>query len=229
MSRTFGCSESEALDILGLWDLPEGMVLESAELAKTATRSDVRDVDGTLLTNSGLVHGFRDEMSATFRASSRNPDIANYDGSDANGWCIDEVTVSTAKGQKARLALRAHAHRKTAAGTIQIHQEAARVGASDIPRFGGFGASAFGFSLGVAAASLQSGSYTVRFLHKDADDEEGNWLCGKTYGAVAAAKFEAIDDTDWIVPSGWTRVRAGEAERNAAFGRRTLSIEKTLW
>lgn len=229
MARTFGCSASAALDILGAWDLPEGMVLESAERTSTATRTDVRDAKGQIIAGSAKVHGFREELAATFRASDPVISVASYSGEDAAGWCIDEFSISTAKGQKAQLAIRAHAHRKTPDGALQNHQEATWSTVADIPPFPWFGASRFGLGIGVADASLQSGTYTVRFLHADADDLDGNWLCGKTIGAVATATFEAVDDTDWSVPQGWTRTTAGTAERNSAYGRRSLAIEKTLF
>lgn len=236
MSRTFGCSESDAESIFYharfCWNIL-GMRLQRAEKTRSTTRTDVRDVDGTIISGSEREHGFRDEATATWKAAAsfvREPgSYMTLLHTPRNGWSIDEVTFSTAKGQKLQLTLRAHAHRKTENGSLCTHQSIGDKNV-EIRPFSWFGASTFGWSLGVAAASLQSGSYTVRFLHKDAEDEEGNWLCGKTYGAVAAATFEAIDDdTNWTIPYGWTLVRAGEAERNAAFGRRTLSIEKTLW
>lgn len=239
MARTFGCSASEALTVFSairsLWTL-YGMVLQTAERTRTCQSSVVRDVTGVKIAGSERQYDFRDEMTATWKAAASGyvfrgapayfPDLHE----NKNGWCFDEISFSTAKGAKATATAKAHAHRLASGGALCSHQNlAATVPGAEVRPFFWFGASTFDFSLGVDAAGLQSGVYTVRFLHGDAYGLDGNWLCGKTHGAVASATFEAIDDTDWTTPSGWTRKSDGSVRGNTAYGRRTATFEKVIF
>lgn len=208
------------------------MVVVSTSHEQTAKTEDIRDVDGALLVANAAVHGWRDTLKMVLRSrvTGSIPGATNHDVHDREA-CFDEISILTAKGERSTLTVSAHMHRKPVNGSlaIQAHQTVSGQHYS-LPAFAGFGVSTFGLSsLGVEAASLQSGTYTIKFLHADADGLDGNWLCGKTYGAVATATFEAIDDTDWTVPNGWTRKTSGEEERNTVHAQRKLTIEKTLF
>lgn len=239
MSRHFGVAWSGVVyDYLepqfeGFTD--DYMVVVSTSHEQTAKSEDIRDAKGVLLEASAAVHGWKDTLQLVLRSrvTGTIPGVPNHDvhnGGDGT-CCLDEIAIHTAKGEKSTLTVSAHMHRKPVNGSLAIQQHQTVSGQHySLPAFAGFGVSTFGLSsLGVAAASLQSGTYTIKFLHADADGLDGNYLCGKTYGAVATASFEAIDDTDWNTPSGWTRKADGSADSNTVHGRRTATFEKVIF
>ena len=234
MTRRFGTDKTGAAD----WLIPafesytdDYMVLAEAKHTRTAEITEVRDVNGILIPNSVKVHGWRDALEIVLRSRVTGTiPAADGDWHTASTTCsVDRIEIATAKGEKAAMTISGHMHRKTAGGNPESHQTVSGKHCS-LPAFAGFGASTFGLSgLGVAPASLQRATYVLDFIHTDADDTEGNWLCGKTHGVKATATFEAIDETDWGTPDGWTRKEAGDEERNTAYARRRLTIEKVLF
>ncbi len=129
--------------------------------------------------------------------------------------------VSTSKGARATASASGHSHID---GTGTNHEDSGRT--ATVPGFNGFGASAFGLSLGVDPSELQSGTYRVEIMHEDDDDNVGNFLCGSSYGEKHTATFEAVSDTPFTVPEGWLREDNGPSEGNTAHKRQTLTIVK---
>lgn len=232
MTRRFGTDKTGAAD----WLIPafesytdDYMVLAEATHSKTADITEVRDEKGVLVDGSVTVHGWRDVLQIVLRSRVTGTIPARADDWHLSTPCsVDRIEIATAKGEKAAMTISGHMHRQTEGGAPVTHQTVSGKHSS-LPAFAGFGASAFGLGVGVEAASLQSATYVLDFIHADDDDEEGNWLCGRTHGAKATATFEAIEETDWTVPAGWTRKDTGSEERNTAFARRRLVIEKALF
>jgi len=129
--------------------------------------------------------------------------------------------INTAKGAFATVSASGHSHID---GTGTEHEDAGRT--AIIPAFNGRGASAFGLTLGPTVAELQSGRYRGEILHEDDDDNDGDFLCGSSYGEKHTASFEAVSDTPFVVPTGWVRADNGPAEGNRAHKRQTLTIVK---
>lgn len=138
---------------------------------------------------------------------------------------VERITINTAKGARATVTIAGHKH---IGGTGTAHNDLGRTVA--LPSFNGFGTSAFGLTVGVPAASLQSATYDVAFNHFDDDDGLGNFLCGSVVGEKHTASFEAVDETAWVIPSGWIEEAGnpdGESDQsNAGHGRRKLTIVK---
>lgn len=143
----------------------------------------------------------------------------------ADPTALESVTVTTTKGVHATGSASGHLH---VGGTNSDHNASSRT--VTIPEFAGFGASAFGLSIGVPEASLQSSSYTIEIGHTDDQDNGGNFLCGTSHGEKHTATFEAVDETDWTIPSGWIaseNMPDGESiEANNAHMRRRFTIVK---
>lgn len=137
----------------------------------------------------------------------------------------ESITINTAKGTRATVAINGHKH---IGGTGTNHNANGR--SIDLPAFNGFGASAFGLTLGVPASSLQSGTYVITIGHTDDDDASGNFLCGTSHGEKHTASFEAVDETAWTIPDGWGEEAGqpnGESDQaNNAHGKRRLTIVK---
>ena len=193
----------------------------------TSSSTDAADDEaGEYAPASQIAFGKKQSLPANYKAQisgSISGKTVEVGGDDA--VAAESITITTAKGARATVAIAGHKH---IGGTGTVHNDHARTIA--LPTFKGFGASAFGLTLGVPAASLQSGTYAIAIGHTDDDDADGNWLCGTSHGEKHTASFEAVDETNWSIPEGWIEEAGqpnGESDQsNAGHGRRKLTIVK---
>lgn len=193
----------------------------------TSSSTDAADDEvGEYAPASQVSFGKTQSLSANYKAQI-NGDISGktLTAGAAQPGAAESLTINTAKGTRATVAISGHRH---IGGTGTNHNDNGRTVA--LPTFRGFGTSVFGLSIGVPAASLQSGTYEITFNHTDDDDADGNFLCGTTHGEKRKASFEAVDETDWTIPEGWVEEAGqpdGESDQaNNAHGRRRLTIVK---
>lgn len=151
--------------------------------------------------------------------------LAAFEAGGGVAIAFERLTVTLAKGTNAKLVANGHQH---IGGTGSLHTARARD--ITVPAFPGFGTSLFGLTVGPAAASIQSATYTVELGHIDEDDGMGNWLCGASKGEKHTVSFEAIENTAWVVPSGWKRVEDSPTPSQSAGGFEStrFSIFKTV-
>ena len=193
----------------------------------TSSSTDAADDEnGEYAPASQISFGKKQSLPANYKAQisgAISGKSVTTGGDDA--VAAESITIATTKGARATVAISGHKH---IGGTGTVHNDKGRTIA--LPSFNGFGASAFGLSLGVPAASLQSGTYAIALGHTDDDDADGNFLCGTTHGEKHTASFEAVDETAWTVPEGWIEEAGqpdGESDQaNNAHGRRRLTIVK---
>ena len=196
----------------------------------TSVQVDVtQDEDGEWIPDSKAEFGKRTDLSWTLKSNKNGsysfPALTLENPGELDVMALDSVTINTAKGQKATVNIAGHIHDQSpSSNTIVGHDTRTR--ATTIPAFPGFGASAFGLSVGVAEASLQSGTYSLQFEHVDEQAADGNQLCGITHGVKHTVTLEAVEDTAWTVPQGWTEESDGHNQANTAYRRRTLTISK---
>lgn len=230
VTRTFGSDSDKAYQLLcpcdEFLDYFDNMVVESCNFTESQQVDITQDEDGEYIPGSKAEFGKREELQITFKAKTtgtiQSLELQNPGALDSAA--VTNVTISTAKGQKATVSVTAHRH-LTSAGVASLSHDT-RERSTTIPAFACFGASTFGLTLGVDSASLQSGTYTIEFLHTDEDAADGSHLCGITHGVKHTATFEAVEDTDWTIPEGWVLETKGENESNTAYRRRTLTISK---
>ena len=193
----------------------------------TTSSSDAADDSlGEFAPASQIAFGKKQSLPASYKAQVSTAIAAKtLTCGDAEAVAVESITINTTKGSRATVAINGHKH---IGGTGTVHNANARV--VTLPDFNGFGASAFGLTLGVPAASLQSGSYAITIKHMDDDDYQGNFLCGTCYGEKHVASFEAVDETAWTIPAGWVEEGGqpdGESDQaNNAHGKRKLTIAK---
>lgn len=193
----------------------------------TASSSDCADDEaGEYAPASQVSFGKKQSLPASYKAqvsTSISGKTVTTGGDDA--VAAETIAINTAKGARATVSINGHKH---IGGTGTAHNALDRV--VSLPTFKGFGASAFGLSIGVPAASLQFGTYEIALGHTDDDDADGNFLCGSTHGEKHTASFEAVDETPWTIPEGWVE-EGGQPDSesdqaNNAHGRRRLTIVK---
>ena len=213
-----------AADPYGLADAD--LALISLGRGTTASTDAADDGLGEYAPASQVSFGKKQAIPATYKAqitgavSGKTLTVGG-----AAAVAVERITINTAKGARATVAIAGHKH---IGGTGTVHNDHART--VSLPSFNGFGTSTFGLSLGVPASSLQSASYDVAFNHFDDDDGTGNFLCGSVVGEKHTASFEAVDETAWTIPNGWVEEAGqpdGESDQsNAGHGRRKLTIVK---
>lgn len=154
----------------------------------------------------------------------------------AGTQAITQLTINTQAGQFATINITGHKH-----GTGDSHNKSERT--ITIPDFIGFGASLFDVegdfgeseTLGVTETELQSSSYQISIEHKDEITNEGDFLCGSSYGVTETLSFEAISDTAWntaaLEEAGWVVQQGnlgedGKEEGNTAHVSRRITLVK---
>ena len=220
-THPFGVTAS---DPYGLAD--SDLALVSLGRGTSSSTDAADDSDGEYAPASQVSFGKKQSLPANYKAqingaiSGKSVDV----GAD-EPVAAESITINTAKGARATVQIAGHKH---LGGTGTNHNDNARTIA--LPTFSGFGASNFGLTLGVPTSSLQSGVYTISIGHTDDDDYQGNFLCGTSHGEKHTASFEAVDETNWSIPSGWIEEAGqpdGESDQsNAGHGRRRLTIVK---
>lgn len=213
-----------AADPYGLAD--EDLALVSLGRGTSSSSDAADDSNGEYAAASQISFGKKQSLPANYKAQvSAAISGKTLTVGAAQPVAAESITINTTKGARATVAINGHKH---IGGTGTNHNDNARTIA--LPSFNGFGASAFGLTLGVPAASLQSGTYAIAIGHLDDDDSDGNFLCGTCHGEKHTASFEAVDETAWTIPDGWVeeggQPDAESDQANSAHGRRKLTIVK---
>ena len=217
MSHQFGVASA---DPFGIAD--SNLALVSVEEITSQENDAADDGVGEFVPASQIAFGAIKNIRANYKAQVNGTiECLPTIGGATNA--LLSVEVNTAKGARTTVAASGHAH---TGGTGSAHEDSGRE--VTIPEFAGFGASAFGLTLGPSAAELQSGRYRVEILHEDDDDKDGNFLCGSSYAEKHTATFEAVSDTPFAAPAGWLRVDSGPQEANRAHLRQTMTIVKYI-
>lgn len=195
----------------------------------TSSSTDCADNGvGEFAPASQIAFGKKQNLSANYKAQiSTAISGKTVTVGAAEAVAAETITINTVKGVRATVAINGHKH---IGGTGTVHNASSR--SVSLPSFNGFGASTFGLSVGVPAASIQSGTYVISVGHTDDDDYVGNFLCGTSHGEKHSASFEAVDDTAWTIPEGWIEEAGqptGESDQsNGGHGRRKLTIVKFI-
>ena len=219
--HTFGVT---AADPYGLADADLALV---ALPRGTTSSTDCADNGlGEYAPASQTSFGKKQSLNATYKAQITGAISGKtLTAGGATAIAAERITINTTKGARATVQIAGHKH---IGGTGSAHNALGRT--VTLPSFNGFGTSLFGLAVGVPAASVQSASYDVSLGHFDDDDGAGNFLCGSVAGEKHTASFEAVDETNWIIPSGWVEEAGnpdGESDQsNAGHGRRKLTIAK---
>lgn len=203
-----------------------GMVIESVNVTDSKQTDVTDDENGEPINSSVAAFGKRQEAQITLKSkqtSSYAEQTNNFALCVDDNIAVTNISISTSKGAKSTMSVTAHKH-LDCGGRSHTLKGGGR--ATTIPAFPGFGAGTFGLELGVPASSLQSGNYTIEFMHTDEDAADGSFLCGITHGEKHTATFEAIDETEWTIPQGWIDESKGDNESNTQHRRRTLTISK---
>lgn len=220
-THTFGVTGSDPFGIATADFVLKGI---SPSIAYTAAIAD--DTVGEYVSASQKSVGGKQTIGATYGSVSISAISAiEITAGSAAANALESVTVSTSKGAHATGSASGHSH---VGGTNTDHNDTERT--LTIPSFAGFGASAFGLTLGVPEASLQSSSYTIELGHTDVDNNLGNFLAGACHGEKHTVTFEAVDETAWSTPEGWTLQEktpdASSIESNNGFMSRRASFVK---
>jgi len=220
-THPFGVTAS---DPYGLAD--SDLALVSLGRGTSSSTDAADDAAGEYVPDSQIAFGKKQSLSAGYKAQiSGSISGKTVEVGGGVAVAVESIVINTAKGARATVQISGHKH---LGGTGTNHNDHARTVV--LPAFNGFGASAFGLTLGVPAASLQSSSYSIAIGHTDDDDADGNFLCGTSHGEKHTASYEAVDETNWSIPSGWIEEAGqpnGESDQaNNAHGRRKLTIVK---
>ena len=213
-----------AADPYGLADTDLALVSLGRGTSSSSDAAD--DSNGEYVPASQIAFGKKQSLPANYKAQISGAIIGKtMTVGAAAAVAAESITINTTKGVRATVAIAGHKH---IGGTGTNHNANGRT--VSLPSFNGFGASAFGLSLGVPAASLQSGSYAIAIGHTDDYDADGNFLCGTCHGEKHTATFEAVDETAWTIPEGWVEEGGqpdGENDQaNNSHGKRKLTIVK---
>lgn len=222
-THTFGVTGSDPFGIA-----TADFVLKGIAPSETYTPVIADDGIGEYVSASQKSVGGKTTISATYGSIIITAVAAlEITAGSAAAAALESVTVSTNKGTHATGTARGHYH---VGGTNSNHNDTTRT--LTIPSFAGFGASAFGLTLGVPEASLQSSSYTIELGHTDEDDKDGNFLAGTCHGEKHTATFEAVDETAWSTPLGWVLADktpdASNVESNSGHMRRRATFVKYI-
>lgn len=217
----FGVTASDPFDFAD-----ENYALVSLDRGTSSSVDAADNGEGEYHPQSQISFGKKQNLSATYKAQVSGAISAReLLAGTPTPVALETIEISTAKGARTTVTANGHKH---IGGTNTNHNNLLRTLA--IPQHRGFGASSFGLEIGVPAASLQSGTYTITIGHTDDDDADGNFLCGSSHGEVHRARFEAIDETSWTIPTGWIEEAGNENgesnQANNAHGKRSLSIVK---
>lgn len=206
-------------------DYIDNMVAESVNVTTSEQTDVTQDEGGEYITSSVAKFGKREEAQITLKSNKTTAYGTQTNNFALTGcpYAVTNISISTSKGAKSTMSVTAHKHLNC---NNRMHTNKGVGRATTIPEFPGFGAGTFGLTLGVPASSLQSGTYTIEFLHTDEDAADGSFLCGITHGEKHTATFEAIDETVWEIPQGWVEESQGDNESNTQHRRRTLTISK---
>ena len=215
MAHTLGVTTA---DPFGIAD--DNLALVKLDQPENADNDAADNSVGEFVPASQIAFGATTNITANYKAQI-NGSITVEPTLGGSATALLSLEINTTKGARTTATANGHAH---VGGTGSTHEDSGR--AATVPSFNGFGASAFGLTLGPAAAELQSGRYRVEIMHEDDDDASGNFLCGSSFGEKHTASFEAVSDTPFVAPEGWLRVDKGPSEGNRSHKRQTMTIVK---
>ena len=144
--------------------------------------------DGEFVPDSVKTFGEKIDMGANYESITNGTISMGSMPVGAEGEvAVDGISVATKTGSKATASVKAHKH---GSGTHM-----GRVRSITIPSFNGWGASDFGYDIGIDTECVQSGTYDVSFGHVDQPDNNGENLIGITRQETHTMKFDYVSDT----------------------------------
>ena len=225
----FGVTSNDPFASIGIttnWGIVFEMISHDHPESQTPVVAD--DANGEYVTESAKPIDGRINHSATYKAQENDTDAGGTISVGAGtAVAIDSMTITCNKGDFAQVQVSGHEH---VGGSRSVHNNTARN--VPYPTFPAFGATNFGYDLGVPEAAIQSATWQMSAGHTDDQNKDGNFLCGTTHGIQLTMTFTAIDPTAWsltaLVADDWIWTEKGAPESSTTHQTKTLTVIKYI-
>lgn len=226
----FGVTSTDPFASIGItsrWGIDFEMI--SLDHPETQTPVVADDAKGEYVPNSAKQIDGRINHSATYKAQENDTSAGGDDISVGAGTAVavESLTITCNKGEFAQVQVSGHEH---VGGSRTTHNNTARN--VPVPTFPAFGATTFGYNVGVPEAAIQSATFQISAGHTDDQDKDGNFLCGTTHGITLTMTFEAIDPAAWSLTElnadDWIWTEKGNSESNTTHQSKRLTVVKYI-
>ena len=217
-THTFG----SAGDPLGVASVLSDFTLVQVTDGSTKNDAVVADELGEFIPDSQVIFGEKVEHVCEYECHIKTEAGSLDITSEFAAVALTAVAVKTAKGVHARITVTGHYH---VGGTSVAH--VANVRTITTPAFLGFGATDMCGSA-IATTDVQSADWSLTLGHVDADNNNGDFLCGRSQGATIEASVEAITETPPAEPSGWAKVTSSFKKSRDSFWAGSMNCKQYL-
>lgn len=226
----FGVTSTDPFASIGIttsWGIDFALISLDHPESQTPVVAD--DPKGEYVTESAKTIDGKINHSATYKAQENDTLMEDVSISVGAGTAVavESMTITCNKGEFAQVQVSGHEH---VGGSRATHNNTARD--VPLPKIAAFGATNFGYELGVPEAAIQSATWQMNAGHTDDQDKDGNFLCGTTHGITLTMTFEAIDPTAWSLTTleadDWIWTEKGNSESNTTHQSKRLTVVKYI-
>ena len=196
----------------------EGWEIQGPTATDEQQRATAPDETGNV--EAAQVYDDTQQVTTTYKATAATPALPSSIGADVNGITLTSISVSTDAEDWATMTLTGHAHTDGTHGTC-------RSVAHGVTLERGFGASAFGITLGVSGEAVRSSEVTISCEHNDVPDATGDTAAGENYNPRIELSGRILG-SGATLPAGYDRLEDGTEGSSTDFQYQTLRGIKDL-
>lgn len=170
------------------------------------------------------LHDERREVPGNYECNNDTNVIPTDIGDLVNSLILTSLSISTAEGRAATMALVGHNH----ANNAHAADPALRKATHGIALAKCFGATDFLGGTAGDNASCIEGSVTITCEHADQNDGDGDHLVGENYGAKIEARSVWAGVPSVVAAAGWDVTVQTDTDENTGFQKTTVVGVKSL-